>query len=161
MEHLKDTNFPHHGIFSGPDYQLADHPQRAAVLWKRGQDRIKEVHELERVRPVCLEVRSGWKFDTLDLLLNKLNGKRKGYHEKGQIDRLCKARIWHTYFVFCIVSMIMFRLTRFGNRLTEKFIQIWRLVITISPFPALFWSCRGKGAAVPGEPILPDSGSRL
>ncbi len=76
--------------------------------------------------------------------------ERKGYHEKDRIDRLCKARDMAYLFCFlCIVSMIMFPINQvLGIRLPEKFIQIWRLVITISPFPALLLGAvrSGKGA---------------
>ena len=150
--------------------QLADQPQRAAVLMEARAGQIqKEVKELERVRQVCLEVRdSGWRFDTLDpqLLEMKLEWKKKGKDimKKDRIDRLCKARDMAYLFCFlCIVSMIMFPINQvLGIRLPEKFIQIWRLVITISPFPALLLGAVAAGKArwqVPDlNRILPDSG---
>ena len=75
--------------------------------------------------------------------------ERKGYHEKDRIDRLCKARDMAYLFCFlCIVSMIMFPINQvLGIRLPEKFIQIWRLVITISPFPALLLGAAAAGKA--------------
>ena len=72
--------------------QLADQPQRAAVLMEARAGQIqKEVKELERVRQVCLEVRdSGWRFDTLDpqLLEMKLEWEKKGKDimKKDRID---------------------------------------------------------------------------
>ena len=84
--------------------------------------------------------------------------------KKDRIERLCKARDMAYLFCFlCIVSMIMFPINQvLGIRLPEKFIQIWRLVITISPFPALLLGAVAAGKArwqVPDlNRILPDSG---
>lgn len=171
VEHLRKIRiFRIMGFSVAQIRQLADQPQRAAVLMEARAGQIqKEVKELERVRQVCLEVRdSGWRFDTLDpqLLEMKLEWKKKGKDimKKDRIDRLCKARDMAYLFCFlCIVSMIMFPVNQvLGIRLPEKFIQIWRLVITISPFPALLLGAAAAGKArwqVPDlNRILPDSG---
>ena len=156
VEHLRKIRiFRIMGFSVAQIRQLADQPQRAAVLMEARAGQIqKEVKELERVRQVCLEVRdSGWRFDTLDpqLLEMKLEWKKKGKDimKKDRIDRLCKARDMAYLFCFlCIVSMIMFPINQvLGIRLPEKFIQIWRLVITISPFPALLLGAVAAGKA--------------
>ena len=67
VEHLRKIRiFRIMGFSVAQIHQLADHPQRAAVLMEARAGQIqKEVKELERVRQVCLEVRdSGWRFDT-------------------------------------------------------------------------------------------------
>ena len=69
VEHLRKIRiFRIMGFSVAQIRQLADQPQRAAVLMEARAGQIqKEVKELERVRQVCLEVRdSGWRFDTLD-----------------------------------------------------------------------------------------------
>lgn len=156
VEHLRKIRiFRIMGFSVAQIRQLADQPQRAAVLMEARAGQIqKEVKELERVRQVCLEVRdSGWRFDTLDpqLLEMKLEWEKKGKDimKKDRIDRLCKARDMAYLFCFlCIVSMIMFPINQvLGIRLPEKFIQIWRLVITISPFPALLLGAAAAGKA--------------
>ena len=196
VEHLRKIRiFRIMGFSVAQIHQLADHPQRAAVLMEARAGQIqKEVKELERVRQVCLEVRdSGWvRGSSLSVLISflmvlpvlygavrtgiraadpqllemKLEWKKKGKDimKKDRIDRLCKARDMAYLFCFlCIVSMIMFPINQvLGIRLPEKFIQIWRLVITISPFPALLLGAVAAGKArwqVPDlNRILPDSG---
>lgn len=171
VEHLRKIRiFRIMGFSVAQIRELADHPQRAAVLMEERAGEIqKEVKELERVRCVCLEVRdSGWKFDTLDpwLLEMKLECRKKGRDimKRDKIDWLCRARDMAYLFCFlCIVSMVMFPINQIlGISLPENFIRVWRLVITVSPFPALFLGAVTAGKArwqVPDlNRILVDSG---
>lgn len=59
VEHLRKIRiFRIMGFSVAQIHQLADQPQRAAVLMEARAGQIqKEVKELERVRQVCLEVR--------------------------------------------------------------------------------------------------------
>ena len=137
-----------------------------ALVWVRGSS-LSVLISFLMVLPVLYgAVRTGIRAADPQLLEMKLEWKKKGKDimKKDRIDRLCKARDMAYLFCFlCIVSMIMFPINQvLGIRLPEKFIQIWRLVITISPFPALLLGAVAAGKArwqVPDlNRILPDSG---
>ena len=149
--------------------ELMERPASAPRLMEARAENIRaEMDELEIMHRLCMEVKdSGQAFETLDpeLLEMKLEWKRKGgdIMKTDKMDRLCKIRDLAFLFCYlCILSIAIFPINGIlGITLPDKVVAGWRLIITLSPFPALILWAVTAGRAKWGVPdlnrILPDS----
>lgn len=149
---------------------MMEQPGQTRPLMEARADEIRrEMAELDAVYRLCLEAReSGPELNALDpeLLEMKLEWKRKGRDlmKKDKIDWLCRIRDLAFLFCYlCILSLIAFPLNGIlGIALPSRVVNLWRTVITLSPFPALIlWAVtagRAKWSVPDLYRILPDSG---
>lgn len=149
---------------------MMEQPGQIRPLMEARADEIRrEMAELDAVYRLCLEAReSGPELNALDpeLLEMKLEWKRKGgdLMKKDKIDWLCRIRDLAFLFCYlCILSLIAFPLNGIlGIALPSRVVNLWRTVITLSPFPAMIlWAVtagRAKWSVPDLYRILPDSG---